>query len=78
MSTATTTNRRTPRWARAIALVLSALALPIRSRAQSETTHTPKPVTPPLDITVPIAPQAFQAAGKWHLVYELHVANLGK
>jgi murein DD-endopeptidase len=78
MSTATTTNRRTPRWTRTFALVLSALALPIRGRAQSEPAHTPKPVTPPLDITVPIDPQAFQAAGKWHLVYELHIANLGK
>ncbi len=40
--------------------------------------HTPKPVLIPLDVVVPIAPTAFQADGKWHLVYELHVANLQK
>ncbi len=40
--------------------------------------HTPKPLTMPLDIVIPIAPTAFKADGKWHLVYELHVANLGK
>lgn len=44
--------------------------------AQAE--HTPKPFTAPLDITVPMPPQAFRAGRKWHLVYELHVANYGK
>jgi len=39
-------------------------------------THTPKPLTAPLDVVVPIAPTAFQADGKWHLVYELHITNL--
>lgn len=39
-------------------------------------THTPKPLTAPLDVVVPIAPMAFQADGKWHLVYELHITNL--
>ncbi|MGB0037002.1 MAG: M23 family metallopeptidase [Candidatus Acidiferrales bacterium] len=40
--------------------------------------HTPKPLTVPLDVVVPIAPTAFQADGKWHVVYELHVTNLGR
>jgi murein DD-endopeptidase len=40
--------------------------------------HTPKPVGPPLDVLAAIAPWAFKADGKWHLVYELHVTNLGK
>ncbi len=40
--------------------------------------HTPKPIAVPLDVVIPIAPTAFKADGKWHLVYELHVANLGK
>jgi murein DD-endopeptidase len=40
--------------------------------------HTPKPQTLPLDIVIPIAPTAFKADGKWHVVYELHVSNLGK
>ncbi len=49
-----------------------------RTSAQAEPAHTPKPLTPPLDITVPIDPTAFKANDKWHLVYELHVANFGK
>jgi len=36
-----------------------------------------KPLTLPLDITVPAAPKAFKAGGKWHLAYELHIANFG-
>jgi hypothetical protein len=39
---------------------------------------TTRPLSAPLDITIPIAPTAFQADGKWHLAYELHVANLGR
>ncbi|HKE19070.1 MAG TPA: M23 family metallopeptidase [Kofleriaceae bacterium] len=31
----------------------------------------------PLDVEVPIAPTAFRAGGKQHLVYELHITNLG-
>jgi peptidase M23-like protein len=46
--------------------------------AKPSTVHTPKPGMVPLDIVVPIAPTAFKAGGKWHLVYELHVTNLGK
>jgi murein DD-endopeptidase len=42
------------------------------------TEHTPKPQTLPLDIVIPIAPTAFKADGDWHVVYELHVSNLGK
>ncbi|MGB6843550.1 MAG: M23 family metallopeptidase [Candidatus Acidiferrales bacterium] len=40
--------------------------------------HTPKPVTAPLDIVIPTAPTAFKADGKWNLVYEMHVMNLGR
>ena len=39
--------------------------------------HTPKPLTVPLDVVIPIAPTAFKADGKWHLAYELHVSNYG-
>ncbi|MEO8727346.1 MAG: M23 family metallopeptidase, partial [Acidobacteriaceae bacterium] len=35
-----------------------------------------KPLTVPLDITVPIAPTAFKANGKMNLVYELHIVNM--
>ena len=34
-----------------------------------------KPFTSPIDVLVPIAPTAFQADGKTHLVYELHITN---
>ena len=39
---------------------------------------TPKPFTAPLDISVPIAPWPFEAAGKMHIAYELHITNLGR
>jgi murein DD-endopeptidase len=42
------------------------------------TEHTPKPLTVPLDVVIPIAPTAFKADGTWHLVYELHVSNYSK
>src|ERR1700733_7059275 len=34
-----------------------------------------KPFSSPADVTVPIAPTAFQADGKTHIVYELHITN---
>jgi murein DD-endopeptidase len=60
-----------------LATVLFAIAA-VRTPAQSKLEHTPRALTPPLDVTVPIDPTAFKANGKWHLVYELHVANFGK
>src|ERR1700693_1455317 len=54
----------------------AAKASPASETITSE--HTPKPQTLPLDIVIPIAPTAFKADGKWHVVYELHVSNLGK
>ncbi len=35
----------------------------------------PRPVTVPLDVIVPLPPTAFQADGKTHLAYELHITN---
>jgi peptidase M23-like protein len=46
--------------------------------AKDSEIHTPKPVGPPLQVLSPIDPWTFKADGKWHLVYELHVTNLGK
>jgi hypothetical protein len=40
--------------------------------------HTPKPIAPLFDLVVPTSPVAFKADGKWHLVYELHVANMDR
>jgi murein DD-endopeptidase len=42
----------------------------------ANSTPAPKPLTAPLDIVIPIAPTAFKADSKWHLAYELHIANL--
>ena len=44
---------------------------------KSPAAHTPKPVGPPLQVLTPVEPWAFEADGKWHLVYELQVTNLG-
>jgi|ERR1700676_2114229 len=38
---------------------------------------TTKPFIIPLDLVVPVPPRAFQADGKTHLVYELHLVNMG-
>lgn len=37
-----------------------------------------KPIVVPVDVTVPIAPTAFEAGGKLNLAYELHIVNMGK
>jgi len=51
--------------------------------AQSGHAATPdgpkeKPFIVPLDVSVPVAPRAFQANQKMQLVYELHAVNMGK
>jgi hypothetical protein len=38
-------------------------------------TSSSPPFSSPADVTVPIAPVAFQADGKTHIVYELHITN---
>jgi murein DD-endopeptidase len=38
--------------------------------------HTPKPLLPGFNAVIPIAPTAFKADGKWHVVYELHISNM--
>jgi murein DD-endopeptidase MepM/ murein hydrolase activator NlpD len=47
-------------------------------QAVPKTEHTPKPLLPGFDTVIPIAPTAFKADGKWHLVYELHISNMDK
>ncbi len=51
------------------------------SAAQTPTAtqqHTPKPIGTLFDSVMPISSVAFKADGKWHLVYELHIANMDK
>src|SRR5436309_5026935 len=33
------------------------------------------PQSMPLDVSVPVQPVPVKAAGRWHLVYELHITN---
>jgi murein DD-endopeptidase MepM/ murein hydrolase activator NlpD len=40
--------------------------------------RTPKPLLPGFNAVIPIAPTAFKADKKWHLVYELHISNMDK
>jgi hypothetical protein len=49
-------------------------AAPQTSPAQ----HTPKPFTVGIDAIVDATPVAFQCGGKWHIAYELHMANMDK
>jgi murein DD-endopeptidase MepM/ murein hydrolase activator NlpD len=37
-----------------------------------------KPISTFVDVVIPIAPTAFKADGKWHLVYELHLNNMDR
>jgi len=48
------------------------------AQAVPKTEHTPKPVVPLFNAVIPIAPTAFKADDKWHLVYELHISNMDK
>jgi Peptidase family M23 len=50
---------------------------PAPEAAAKNSEHTPKPIGPPLQVLSPIDPWTFKADGKWHLVYELHVTNVG-
>ncbi|MBO0727149.1 MAG: M23 family metallopeptidase [Blastocatellia bacterium] len=50
-------------------------AKPTGTRNTNPTT-TERPFTVPLDVRALVAPTAFQAQGKTHLVYELHVTNM--
>ncbi len=37
-----------------------------------------KPISAFEDVVIPIAPTAFKADGKWHIVYELHLNNMDR
>ncbi|HKQ73123.1 MAG TPA: M23 family metallopeptidase [Blastocatellia bacterium] len=46
--------------------------------AKAPSAPPPRPLAVPFDVAVPVAPTAFKAGGKTHLVYELHATNLGR
>ena len=48
---------------------------PADKKDEAKPATAEKPFTSPIDVLVPIAPTAFQADGKTHLVYELHITN---
>lgn len=63
-----------------IAAQASAGNTPSAASAAKTNTAPPaeqKPLTVPLDVTIPIAPTAFRAGGKMNLAYELHIVNMG-
>ena len=59
-------------------LTRSETAAPAPASANTTAASGPKekPISVPLDVSVPIAPTAFAADGKMHLVYELHIVNM--
>lgn len=60
-----------------VAAILLFLCLILEGAAGMHSSRASQPLTAPLHVVVPTAPWAFQANGKWHLVYELHLANIG-
>ncbi len=73
-------------WVRVSRGVLAALLIaPVAALAQGgkaapKTAEGPKtkPIVAAVDVRVPIAPTAFRADGKWHVVYELHLNNMDR
>ncbi|HZS61846.1 MAG TPA: M23 family metallopeptidase [Gemmatimonadaceae bacterium] len=62
-----------------IAVALLIAAAP--SGGQPPVPKTPPqrtPIAPQLDVVIPIAPTAFKADGRWHMVYELHLTNMNR
>jgi hypothetical protein len=53
---------------------------PSQSSAAAKPPPAPpqKPLSPPFDVEVPIAPTAFKAGGKIQMVYELHATNFSR
>jgi len=59
-----------------LSVCLSCVQAPDNSQKKDAQPATPpKPFTVPMDVIVPLAPTAFQADGKTHLAYELHITN---
>lgn len=51
-------------------------AQPREAQSNAKPVETPlRPLTVPLDVAVSAMPAAFKAAGKTHLVYEIHITN---
>src|ERR1700722_1344246 len=53
---------------------------PAKDNAPQKPVEGPKekPISTFVDVVVPIAPTAFKADGKWHVVYELHLNNMDR
>src|SRR5713101_5952612 len=51
---------------------------PAKPAPQTAPPPRPRPIDAPFDVVVPVAPTAFQADGKTHLVYEVHLTNFGR
>ncbi|MGA7913887.1 MAG: M23 family metallopeptidase [Candidatus Acidiferrales bacterium] len=57
--------------------VASSTAAPPAAQT-SPAQHTPKPFVVGIDTIVDTTPVAFESGGKWHIAYELHIANMDK
>src|SRR5260370_36809802 len=51
---------------------------PAKPAPQTTPPPRPRPIDAPFDVVVPVPPTAFQADGKTHLVYEVHLTNFGR
>jgi murein DD-endopeptidase MepM/ murein hydrolase activator NlpD len=60
-----------------VTLLLSACLAqsPTATKDDAKPAQAERPFTSPIDVGVPLAPTAFQADGKTHLAYELHITN---
>ncbi|HLJ13478.1 MAG TPA: M23 family metallopeptidase [Bryobacteraceae bacterium] len=63
---------------RRLLLNLMAGAAVAQDTVKPVTPRPPRPIDAPIDVMVPVPPTPFRANGKSHLVYELHVTNLGR
>jgi len=59
-------------------LVFKANAPPQQPKTASPSTPAQRPLSAPFDVALPVAPTAFKAGGKTHLVYELHATNFSR
>ncbi len=55
-----------------------AAAATAQEAAKQAAPPRPRPLDAPVDVVVPVPPTAFQADGKTHLVYELHLTNFSR
>jgi len=61
-----------------LSLLAGSIAGPAFAQDPPKPTTPPRALDAPLDVFVPAPPTAFKGDAKWHLVYEVHITNLGR